>query len=165
MANAIGYEQLVVRNTPVGPTSSIVGGRVGCAVFYVDPKAQGAVRWRPRSTGSDTTTSDPTGHKGFPLNPGKWISIAGEGIIRNSQFVLDYLNVAEYVIVHVLYFDRVDVVAADFADDSSAKSLKEIATDISRIRDNTDDMLTELRKHTDALVESVERELIPETRR
>lgn len=154
MANCIGLEQIVVKNTAVGPTASIVQGGVACAVFYVDPKAKGGVWWNPKA--------NPTSNDHFPLRPGKWISVAGEGGIRNSRFIIDPddYNI-QSIIVYALYFDRVDVVAADFAASVSEISEQSIQAVLERIETLNSEMLLELKRHSDALTEAVERDLEP----
>ena len=107
MANVVGYEELLVTgNAVVTATAATLRGAI-CAVFMVDPRALGSVRWN--------TPLAPTGNSGFPLYPGKWISVAGDANIRTSGFILDSSSPQSPVKVYCLYFDRVDVVAADFA--------------------------------------------------
>ena len=150
MANAIGYEELVVEQAAVGPTASLVQGGVASAVFYVDDEAPGAVRWRPTTPAKSATLRS----QGFPLKPGAWIAVAGEGNIRNSLFELSP-GVTGPVRVHVIYFDRVDMIAADFAGISS----KAISESAKRQEGLLDEILLELRKHTDGLREVTGREL------
>ena len=140
MANAIGYEQLTVTTVETSPALSALTGGVACAVFYVDPDARGVVHWRPDPT-------SPTGWLGFPLGAGKWISVAGEGNIRNSKFILSH-DTANSIIVHVLYFDRVDVVAADFAADPTGAQIVDLKADLRAIRELTAKVLLELRRIT-----------------
>ena len=141
MANAIGYEQLTVsRAVSVSPALSTLTGGVACAVFYVDPAAKFGVRWRPDPT-------SPTPSYGFPLAPGKWISVAGEGNIRNSEFILDGGGAGDNTIIHVMYFDRVDIVAAEFA----AGRLPDARLDtvqLALLVDITEKCLLELRRIT-----------------
>lgn len=91
------------------------------------------------------------------MKPGKWISVAGEGAIRNSKFVLDGEAKTTAVRVYAIYFDRVDVVAADFADDGKP----DIEAVLKRMEALAEESLAELRKHTDAFTEAVERDLEP----
>ena len=151
IANALGYEELLVGTIPVGPTASLVEGGVACAVFYVDPNAAGAVNWR-----SGPQTSDyPTQNKGFPLNPGKWLSVAGEAVIRTSRLVRAGTS-SKVVKVHVLYFDRVDVIAADFA---GGGSLSAVETALLNLLATNGKMLEELKKHTAAWEGGLEKAL------
>lgn len=154
MANCIGYEELTVGPFPVGPTAALIKGGVACAVFYVDPRTKGRVRWKPKAI---EAVDYPTASSGFPLARGKWISVAGEGVIRNSKFVLDGEAEATSVKVYVLYFDRVDVVAADFTENV----LPDIEATLKRMEVNIGDMLEELRKHTTALEGAVQEKLEP----
>lgn len=151
MANAIGFEELSVETSPVGPTATMVRGGVACAVFYVDDDAPGPVRWRP-TTSSRTNTANSLG---FPLKPGAWISVAGEANIRNSLFSRDGALDGP-VRVYVLYFDRVDVIAADFAGVTSKAIVERGKAQEALL----DEILRELRRHTDALQEVVNRELV-----
>lgn len=145
MANIIGFEDIRVEAKAVGPSISALDGGVRCAVFYVDDQAPGRVRWRSGLTAQMTRGTS----KGFPLRPGAWISVAGEGNIRNSLFERDGA-IEGAVFVHALYFDQVDVIAADFAG----------ATSNAVIEAKLDEILFELRRHTDALQEVVNRELV-----
>lgn len=129
MANVIGSEVLMVDVRRVKPTAALVQGGVACAVFYVDPRSAVGVRWR---TPSSTVTTE----EGFPLAPGAWISVAGEGNIRNSTFVVDGAGTAR---VHALYFDRVDVVAGNFITAAAV-------TEVKPVEELLRDVLVELRK-------------------
>ena len=73
--------------------------RVQCAIFYVDPESTGVVRYRGDQT-------DPTPTVGLPLHPGKTITVAGEGNVRNARFITE----SGAAVVHCMYYDRVDVV-------------------------------------------------------
>ena len=138
MANAIGYEELTVSRVASSPTLTAITGGVACAVFYVDPDAHGTVHWRPDPT-------SPTRWLGFPLGPGKWVSVAGEGNIRNSEFILGP-DSADSIIVHALYFDRVDVVAADFATDPVGAQMVNLSNALDALRETSESMHLELRR-------------------
>ena len=140
MANAIGYEELTVTTVASSPALAGLTGGVACAVFYVDPDAKGVVRWR-----ADPTS--PTPWRGFPLGPGKWVSVAGEGNIRNSEFILDS-DSADSITVHALYFDRVDGGAADFATDPAAARMASISDAINALLTTSEAMLLELQRIT-----------------
>ena len=126
-------------------------GGVACAVFKVDPRAKVGVRWRPGVAAANVASS------GFPLSPGSAFSVAGEGLIRNSQFVMDGAPIVEQVKVYAIYFDRVDVVVSEFAEHVSRAT----ELGLARIGDVLGEVLLELRKHTDALQEGADRELEP----
>ncbi len=159
MANAIGYEEINVGDKPIGPTAAIVGGGVRCAVFYVDPGAPGPVHWlpTPEQRGSDGVALvdqdsvivrvQPTRIFGFPLYPDRAITVAGEGTIRNTRFVRTGPKGGQRK-VHALYFDNVDVVAADFV---GATSLAAIEAVLLRLESGNTALLTELQKHTTVL--------------
>ena len=138
MANAIGYEEIRVTTVASSPAFTGLSGGVACAVFYVDPDAGGIVHWR-----ADPTS--PTTWLGFPLGPGKWVSVAGEGNIRNSEFVLGRSS-APSIIVHALYFDRVDVVAADFATDPAGANMADLGDELKALRELSEAMLLELQR-------------------
>ena len=138
MANAIGYEELTVTAVASSPALAGLTGGVACAVFYVDPNAGGIVRWR-----ADPTS--PTRGLGFPLGPGRWISVAGEGNIRNSEFILNRGS-HDAIIIHAIYFDRVDVVAADFATDPGDAQMADISETLTALRELSQEMLSALRQ-------------------
>ena len=149
MANALGYEELRVGSAAVGPTASTLTklGGAKCAVFYVDPEAETGVRWRPDGT--------PTYSSGFPLLPNRWITVAGEGVIRNTLF-RRMSGAGKSISVHAIYFDRVDVVAADFVGQPSMKLIEAL---LGSMKETNEKVLAELAKHTIALNEAVEAEL------
>ena len=100
MANALGYEALIVGSTAVSPTASIVQGGVACAVFFVDPDSTSPiVRYRPDGTA-------PRPDFGLPIRRGKSIVIAGEANIRRSSFIAQTGTAT----VHAIYYDRVDII-------------------------------------------------------
>lgn len=113
MANNIGYEKLRPSGTVVGPTASIVQGGVASAIFYLDPRASSAVRWR-----SDRTS--PSRDSGVPLLPGGAFALAGEGNIRNARFVSESGAIVD---LHASYFDRVDVLAIQFSPNGTSAEL------------------------------------------
>lgn len=164
MANVIGYEELLVRDRPVGPTSAFVVGGVACAVFYVDPGASGPVNWLPAFGQRDTDgvlvrdadnliiPARPTRNFGFPLSPDKAVTVAGEGTIRNTRFIRTGAKGGVRK-VHCLYFDRVDVVASDFV---GATSLAALETVLLRIEALQKDQIKELGKQTTALESGTE---------
>ncbi len=164
MANAIGYEELLVGASPVGPTALIVQGGVKCAVFYVDPGAPGPVNWLSTFGKQDVVSGDveidsdnnvirtlPTRNYGFPLAPDRAITVAGEGTIRNTRFIRTGKGGTRKV--HCLYFDRVDVVAADFVGATSLAALEAV---LLRIETQNGERLTELKRQTTALESGVE---------
>lgn len=110
MANCIGYETLYLNGVAQAPDTSIVGGGVACAIFFVDPRSKAkAVRYVPGQVKSEKITSTfrpPTPTRGIPLKRGKSIVVAGEGSIRNSWFVAE----GDSALLHCIYYDRVDVV-------------------------------------------------------
>lgn len=99
MANQLAYELLIVGKDAIGPTESLVGGGVGCAVFYVE---KGAVRFRGDQT-------SPTGVVGKPIEIGGHLRLTGEGAIRNAKFISRDGGEAD---VHAEYFDEADVIAS-----------------------------------------------------
>ncbi len=143
----------------MGPTENVVKGGVACAVFYVDPQAPGSVNWLPTfgkqdSTGVVEADADgdiirtlPTRNYGFPLAPDRAITVAGEGTIRNTRFIRTG-RTGGARLVHALYFDRVDVVAADFV---GATSFMAIEAVLLRIEQLGKDQFKELEKQTAAL--------------
>ena len=104
---------------------------MACALFLVDPTSELGVRWRPSGT--------PSPGVGFPLRPGKALAVAGEGSIRNSKFATDGIGSAR---VHVIYFDRVDVVAADFSVDVDGTG----TAGLESVRGVLEEILAELRQ-------------------
>ena len=165
MANAIGYEELLVGASPVGPTALIVQGGVKCAVFYVDPQAPGPVNWLSTFGKQDAVSGDierdsdsnvirtlPTRNYGFPLAPDRAITVAGEGTIRNTRFIRTGSGTGTRK-VHCLYFDRVDVVAADFVGATSLAALEAV---LLRIEKQNGERLMELKRQTTALESGVD---------
>ena len=167
MANCIGYEELMVGDRPVGPTQSILLqlGEAMCAVFYVDPGAPGPVNWLSTFGKQDTVSGVPerdvdnevirtlsTRNHGFPLAPDRAITVAGPATISNTLFIRTGPKGGARK-VHALYFDKVDVVAADFV---GATSLAAIESVLLRIEKQNTDRLTELKKQTTALESGVD---------
>jgi len=166
MANALDYEEILVGDTPVGPDPLKVKGGVICAVFYVDPQASGPVNWLPtfgkrdvatgvaeRDAADEVIRTLPTRTFGFPLAPDRAITVAGEGTIRNTRFVRKVGKGTTARKVHALYFDSVDVVAADFVGATSLAALEKI---LLRMDARDIEALAESRKQTAALTAGVE---------
>ena len=127
---------------------------MACAIFKVDSKARLGVRWKLTPMKAEPSISV---GQGFPLGPGMAFSVAGEGTIRNSKFVLDGSGVLS-VRGYAIYFDRVDVVASEFADHGSTRTVEAL---LEQMAQSQEEMLIELRRHTDALQEASGRELEP----
>lgn len=108
MANSVAYEQLVIDSSPAGPSSVAFAKDKPIAVsaiFYLDPRSSSAVRWR-----SDGENPNP--NHGFPLLPGSAMALAGRMNIRRARFVSES---GEQQVLHVAYFDQVDVLAIQFS--------------------------------------------------
>lgn len=88
----------------VGPNKVTVTNAARAAIFYVDPDPQyGAVVYRGDGI-------DPRTDEGLPIRPGGHIVLVGNGNIVNARFIAQGNAVAK---VHALYYDAVDIVAAD----------------------------------------------------
>lgn len=103
MANNIGYEEIIVGATAVGPALALGGANAICAIFYLDPESPSDVRYRADQT-------DPTASSGLPIRPGRHLVVAGKGDIVNARFVS---RTGARCSIHAMYYDQVDVIAFD----------------------------------------------------
>ena len=141
MANQIGFEEIPVGTTAaVGPTASLVQGGVRCAIFYVDPMSTGTVRYLG-------TRTDPTAQHGLPLRPGKSITVAGEGNVRNARFIME----SGAGKVYGVYYDQVDVVDLGLSSDWSGTQLVSEMQAVFNKLEETLHVLKQIRNATGSL--------------
>ena len=140
MANNIGYEKLRPGSSAVGPTAATVQGGVACAIFYLDPRAESAVRWR-----SDGT--NPSANDGLPVLPGGSFAIAGEANVRRAKFVSETGAVVD---LHASYFDRVDVLAIQFSPQGAPATAQTEAAVTGKL-DDLAHLLRQIRNATGAM--------------
>lgn len=128
MANCIDYKDFLVGPVSVSPSSSTIRKLAKAAIYYVD---EAPVRYRGDSR-SANDGNEPTRHSGLPIYPGGYIILVGEGNMANAKFVRKDDKTAH---IYVLYYDQVDIVAANMAvppDDTG------ITTIISLLKEVTD---------------------------
>lgn len=132
MANVIGYDEVAVSQKVVEPNDSATKHAARCVLFYLDPRAEGLVRWR--------ADRDPTQDFGLPIYPGSSVVLAGPGNIRDSKFISGDSGTHR---LYVVYFDNVDMVAMNFQNGVAGASSSNLSDDQVR---RLDEMLLELKR-------------------
>lgn len=136
MANVIGFEQVAVSAVVVEPNNSTTKHAARCALFYLDPRATGPVRWR--------SDGDPTAEVGIPIYPGDSVVMAGPGNVRDAKFISGDGNTHT---LYVVYYDNVDVVQMNFNYGGSAAGLSgSSSSSTMTTNQRLDDILLELKR-------------------